>query len=472
MLIKYPHIMHRSLLFILILTAAAAFQPAEVDAQRRGDTYQSLLIRTDQPASYLDHFIAPAGEAGQAVTLTFRLDYDFIPFLKVRPDMTPPDSDAEYFAPLRMGVEIFEGEAPESRRSRTGALSVHRDAWQDTVWVNSYEETKSRSDYTQGFLTAELAPGTYHYELQLSRAGSTREIPSVRRTFIVPEPADSSAASFLLLQDGSVDEGFFTGTLLNYGSNVLYGQDYAMLIRLPDLTEESADYTLTVEQLAAGQTEGGREVLALELDENQKLHLSSIRTERDNGLLQIRSERSETGTPYALVQVPNGDYENARFLIQLYRAGEEEPVGRRVVNSQWLDMPTSLYNIDVAVDMLRFILPENERRELASGSAADKERKFRQFWAERDPTPETEFNELMAEYYRRIDYAYKNFSSLQVPGYDTDQGQTYILYGPPLSVERRLPPNSPAREVWEYPGRTLIFEATTGFGDFKLISDS
>src|SRR5690625_7623030 len=70
--------------------------------------------------------------------------------------MTPPDSDAEYFALLCMGVEIFEGEAPESRRSRTGALSVHRDAWQDTVWVNSYEETKSRSDYTQGFLTAEI----------------------------------------------------------------------------------------------------------------------------------------------------------------------------------------------------------------------------------------------------------------------------------------------------------------------------
>src|SRR5690625_5931728 len=125
--------------------------------------------------------------------------------------------------------------------------------------------------------------------------------------------------------------------------------------------------------------------------------------------MQIRQDRSETVTTYALVQVTNGDYENARFLIQLHRVGEEEPVGRRVVNSQWLDMPTSLYNIDVAVDMLRFILPENERRELASGSAADKERKFRQFWAERDPTPETKFNELMAEYFRSIDYAYKNF---------------------------------------------------------------
>src|SRR5690625_7986012 len=98
MLIKYPHIMHRSLLFILILTAAAAFQPAEADAQRRGDTYQSLLIRTDQPASYLDHFIAPAGEAGQGVTPTFRPGYDFIPVLEVRPAMRPPGSDSAYVA--------------------------------------------------------------------------------------------------------------------------------------------------------------------------------------------------------------------------------------------------------------------------------------------------------------------------------------------------------------------------------------
>src|SRR5690625_5978195 len=104
-------------------------------------------------------------------------------------------------------------------------------------------------------------------------------------------------------------------------------------------------------------------------------------------------------------------------------------------------MPTSLYNIDVAVDMLRFILAENERRELASGAAADKERKVRQFWAERDPTPEAEFNELMAEYYRRVDDAYKNFSSLQVPGYDTEQGQTDIVCGPAVSVERRLAPD-------------------------------
>lgn len=461
--------MYKSLLFFLTLFF---FQSIDAEAQRRGDTYQSLLVRTDQPASYISYFIAPSNDTEDNVTLTFRLDYDFIPFLKVRPDMTPPAPEAEYFAPVRMGVEIFEGEAPDSRRGRSNATSVYRDAWQDTVWVNTYEQTESRSDYTQGFVSVELQPGTYHYELQLSRAGSVREIPSVRRTFKIPEPADTTSASFLLLRDGEKEAGRFTGTLLNYGSNVLYGQDYAMLIRLPDQPSDSDAYSVRLHQLAAGETEGGTEVWNLELDSDHYLTLENFQTEAVNGELKLRSEISENGTRYALVNVPNTGFENARFLIQLFENNSDEPRGKRVINSQWLDMPASLYNIDVAIDMLRFILPENERREIASGSSADKERKFRQFWSERDPTPDTEFNELMTEYYRRIDHAYKNFSSLQVPGYDTDQGKAFILYGPPNHIDRRLPANAPTREIWEYRDRTLIFEATTGFGDFRLISES
>jgi len=79
---------------------------------------------------------------------------------------------------------------------------------------------------------------------------------------------------------------------------------------------------------------------------------------------------------------------------------------------------------------------------------------------------------LMAEYYQRIDYSYQNFSSLQVPGYESDRGRAYILYGPPNNIDRRLLPNQPTREIWEYPNRELIFEATSGLGDFKLISES
>jgi GWxTD domain-containing protein len=147
-------------------------------------------------------------------------------------------------------------------------------------------------------------------------------------------------------------------------------------------------------------------------------------------------------------------------------------VDARRVNSQWLDMPVSLYNLDIAIEMMKFIVDENQLSRLRSGSTAEKEQKFRDFWKQRDPSPNTEFNELMAEYYNRIDYAYKNFSSMQTPGFETDQGRAYILYGPPENIERRLPADAPTREVWEYSNRTLIFEATTGFGDFRLISQS
>jgi len=131
----------------------------------------------------------------------------------------------------------------------------------------------------------------------------------------------------------------------------------------------------------------------------------------------------------------------------------------------------SLLNLNIAIDMLRFMVSDKKIEEIKSGSSAEKERKFREFWKERDPTPDTEFNELMTEYYDRIDYAYREFTTPQNPGFETDRGKAYILYGPPNEKERRLPTDAPAREIWYYDNRTLVFEATTGFGDFKLVAE-
>ncbi|MEX2436036.1 MAG: GWxTD domain-containing protein, partial [Balneolaceae bacterium] len=175
---------------------------------------------------------------------------------------------------------------------------------------------------------------------------------------------------------------------------------------------------------------------------------------------------------FASFMIPNQNFENASYKLTLNSSGADEPLAEKIINSQWIDMPISLYNLDVAINMMKFIVDDSELRRINSGSTAEKEQKFREFWKERDPSPNTEFNELMTEYYKRIDYTYSNFSSLQIPGYETDQGRAYILYGPPNNVERRFPTNSPTREIWEYQGKTLIFEATTGFGDFELISES
>jgi GWxTD domain-containing protein len=51
------------------------------------------------------------------------------------------------------------------------------------------------------------------------------------------------------------------------------------------------------------------------------------------------------------------------------------------------------------------------------------------FWQRRDPTPDTEENEYKEEHYRRIAYSNEHFAA-GIPGWKTDRGRIYIMYGP------------------------------------------
>ena len=61
---------------------------------------------------------------------------------------------------------------------------------------------------------------------------------------------------------------------------------------------------------------------------------------------------------------------------------------------------------------------------------------IRDFWANRDPDPDTEENEFKEEFFRRIDYANLRFRE-GIPGWKTDRGRIYIYLGPPDKVEQR-----------------------------------
>jgi GWxTD domain-containing protein len=56
------------------------------------------------------------------------------------------------------------------------------------------------------------------------------------------------------------------------------------------------------------------------------------------------------------------------------------------------------------------------------------------FWQRRDPTPDTAENEYKEEHYRRIAYANEHFAA-GMPGWRTDRGRIYIMFGPPTSID-------------------------------------
>ena len=473
---KAGKISHFMIRISALLIPFLLFTIIDVEAQRRAPSaYESLLQRTDQPSSYIDHIILPETDSTAIFSVFFRLDYDFIPFLRKRSDVTPPTPDSEFFAPLRMGVEIFEGSAERSRRGSSAGNSIFRDSWQDTIWVETFEDTKSRFDYTQGFISTNLSEGAYNYELQLGRAQSVRETQSRKRDFTVPDYSSLESASIYLFSDLEADESTLNGTLLNFGNNVLYGQNYSLLIALPNPDQKDPEKLQVKIHTLKGSGDSDVENeprYEAEISADDFLHLNNSEITRSGDDLLLSAQVTQNAPRFAFIEIPNRNFENARYRITVTADESDEVLARKAINSQWLDMPVSLYNLDVAIDMMSFIVSDDQLRRLNSGSSSERERKFREFWAERDPDPDTEYNPLMAEYFSRIDYAYQNFTTMQRPGYETDQGRAYILYGQPRNIERRFPSNAPTREIWEYRDRTLIFEATTGFGDFRLISES
>jgi GWxTD domain-containing protein len=65
---------------------------------------------------------------------------------------------------------------------------------------------------------------------------------------------------------------------------------------------------------------------------------------------------------------------------------------------------------------------------------ASRQEFIRDFWAKRDPDPDTEENEFKAEFEGRIDYANKHFREGGL-GMNTDRGRIYIFMGPPDKFE-------------------------------------
>ena len=107
-----------------------------------------------------------------------------------------------------------------------------------------------------------------------------------------------------------------------------------------------------------------------------------------------------------------------------------------------------------------YIITDEERALWDSLESAEARLRFIEiFWLRHDPTPDTIENEFRDEHYRRMVYANEHFGT-NVPGWRTDRGRIYIIYGPPddihsalnFTIDRASGAQSTARhkESWRY----------------------
>jgi GWxTD domain-containing protein len=160
-----------------------------------------------------------------------------------------------------------------------------------------------------------------------------------------------------------------------------------------------------------------------------------------------------------------------RYDIEVRGSGGA--VRRKGFAIRWVDMPRTLRNTQLATEGLQYLMSENDFDDFMRLSNDEKRKAFEIFWKKRDPTPQTAYNEEMAEYYNRCDYAMENFGTLRQPdGIKADRGKIYILYGPPTSTDRVLNPSGAPQETWYYDNLQLrfIFIDQSRSGNYKLLS--
>jgi GWxTD domain-containing protein len=87
---------------------------------------------------------------------------------------------------------------------------------------------------------------------------------------------------------------------------------------------------------------------------------------------------------------------------------------------------------------VRWIITDQERAEFKS-LATDKQRDqfVEAFWQRRNPNPGASENTFKEEHYRRIAYANRHFAAV-IPGWKTDRGRIYIMYGAPDKVDQHF----------------------------------
>jgi GWxTD domain-containing protein len=107
-------------------------------------------------------------------------------------------------------------------------------------------------------------------------------------------------------------------------------------------------------------------------------------------------------------------------------------------------------------DVRYIITPEEEQAFKLLGTDEERDQFIEQFWLRRDPTPDTEENEFREEHYRRIQYANEHFAA-GIPGWRTDRGRVYIVWGPADEIESHPSGGNYQRDQSEGGGSTSTF---------------
>jgi GWxTD domain-containing protein len=378
------------------------------------------------------------GDSSKAVVdVHYRIRQDF--FIFIRNDA--PQRRAEFIARGELVVELQDDQK----------VSIARDIRQIVLERSSIPKENEPLPDLEGAFSFLVPGGSYNVIVSLDDRESGRTFLERNRRIaaIAPtrKPLDLSGTFFVLPEAEGPAEGDVVP--LNQAGNVLYGGTGGLVT---ELFQPDSMHGLRVHWKLHGQSDlFGRRTQDF-TDSSSLSAPGLLGLDMREGKILYSTKPSTLPWKTCYIPLPIEELEPGSFTLEIeYSLGNMKRTQNHQFRVIWPFRPISLTDPDLAVEALRYIATDQQAYEMQSGSAAHRAEAFHEFWRERDPDTTTAYNEVMAEYYYRVDETMRKFSTLGgEDGYKTDRGRIYILYGPPEQTDRLLQPGSAPTEIWTY----------------------
>ncbi|MCX6143007.1 MAG: GWxTD domain-containing protein [Ignavibacteriales bacterium] len=424
-------------------------------AQMRFEQSES---RSKNPAISYEAVALFSGDSSkQLVSIHYRISQNY--FIFVRNESTAPK--AEYIARGELAVELLNDRK----------ISAAREIRQLPISRTSLPKEGDHPPSIQGIISFSVPPGNYTVVFDLDDRESGRSFMEKTKKIKVPDSKQSGVqvSDVMLVQSPATATAPSVFVPTNRDASSLLGEGGGVVTEI--LRPVGMD-TLVVHWKLHGMLDGSGA---------RTQHFADSTYSSLNGLLSVMPQQE--GISYDLkpageswktifIPLPLQKLEPGVFTLEIdYRCGLMKKQQQNQFHVSWPARPFSLLDQDLAVDALRHIAKESEIDVLLSGGATRRAEAFSRFWRERSKDTTTAYNEVMAEFYYRVDDALRRFSTAREnDGYKTDRGRIYILYGPPQKSERSLQPNSAPTEIWTYDRlhRRFIFIDAGKNGNYVL----
>ena len=307
-------------------------------------------------------------------------------------------------------------------------IQIFRQAWNDQIIEPYYDNTRDPDNYYRTEKNIVLMPGNYTLFLNIQDEDSRKNWAITKNIVIDKIDYISDPILFIKNKMGKMEQVRF----------VIEKTDTIWLrsqINLPEQSPANLKYTLQHDKMDVDS--GSVYINGMGIDNLYFLPIPMLINNRGKHIIKLKlfDETKSIDFSYGL-------------KIKKYWTAD----------------------IDEIVGVMKIILPYSKYKKMKELDNTEKWDMVDSYWEENDPSSNTEENELLEEFNDRVKFSIKNFS-INMPGWKSDRGKVYIVYGEPQFIDNTYQDNMGLKyQKWLYPnGKEFIFIDRTMSGDYNLL---